>query len=85
MIESRCGLLCKECRFYLKQECRGCTAIENPFWGACPVKGCAEGKKLEHCGACGEFSCELLKSFSYAEEEGDNGQRIEQCRIWSKT
>lgn len=53
--------------------------------GCLSRQGMCRGEKLEHCGACGEFSCELLKSFSYAEEEGDNGQRIEQCRIWSKT
>ncbi len=79
MIESRCGILCSECRF---TECKGCVNIPNPFWGNCPVKTCCEEKKIMHCGECSEFPCNLLKSFSYDEKEGDDGKRIKQCEKW---
>lgn len=79
MIESRCGILCSKCRF---TECKGCVNIPNPFWGTCPVKICCEEKKIMHCGECGEFPCDLLKSFSYDEKEGDGGKRIKQCEKW---
>ena len=83
MIESRCGLLCSECKYREQMGCKGCVNIDKPFWGdACPLKSCCEGRKQEHCGSCPEFPCEVLNQFAYAEEEGDNGKRIEQCRQW---
>jgi hypothetical protein len=63
--------------------CAGCIAIAKPFWGdICPVKACCEGRGLEHCGLCAEFPCDLLKRFSYDQEQGDDGKRIEQCKKW---
>ncbi|WP_374045461.1 DUF3795 domain-containing protein, partial [uncultured Anaerotruncus sp.] len=83
MIESRCGLLCGECSYREPMGCKGCAVIEKPFWGdACPVKSCCEAKGLEHCGACGEFPCALLTGFAYDPDQGDDGKRIEQCRLW---
>ncbi len=82
MIESRCGLLCGECRFHAEGGCQGCVNIAEPFWGACPVKNCCESKELAHCGLCREFPCQQLTSFAYDAAEGDNGRRIEQCRLW---
>lgn len=81
MVESRCGIICSECRFV---ECKGCVNIDNPFWGACPVKTCCEHIQQQHCGECAEFPCEMLTGFSYDEKEGDNGKRIEQCKMWKK-
>ena len=78
MIESRCGILCSECGF---KGCKGCVNINNPFWGACPVKACCEKKHI-HCGQCEQFPCELLNSFAFDEKHGDNGKRIEQCKMW---
>lgn len=83
MVESRCGLLCSKCGFWMEKKCEGCTEIVNPFWGECPVKSCCEEKKQEHCGTCAEFPCGQLHDFAYAEKEGDNGARIDQCKIWS--
>ena len=84
MIESRCGLLCSECAYREKMDCSGCVAITKPFWGdACPVKACCEGKKLDHCGSCPDCPCELLTRFAYDKEQGDNGNRIEQCKAWA--
>lgn len=85
MVESRCGLLCSKCGYKDQVGCAGCMNIEKPFWGEeCPVKSCCEGKKLNHCGECDDFVCEILKGFSYDKEQGDNGKRIEQCRVWAK-
>jgi len=84
MIESRCGILCRQCKYREPMNCAGCIAIDKPFWGeACPVKSCCEGRGHEHCGQCDEFPCELLNEFAYDKEQGDNGKRIETCRIWA--
>lgn len=83
MIESRCGLVCKECTYREQMNCQGCTMIEKPFWGeSCPVKSCCEGESKEHCGQCAKFPCTLLHQFAYDKEQGDQGQRIEQCKKW---
>ncbi len=85
MIESRCGIVCSACEYREKMNCKGCVKITKPFWGEqCPVKACCEGKKLENCGLCSNFPCQLLNQFAYDKEQGDNGKRIEQCRAWAK-
>ncbi len=85
MVESRCGLLCGECAYREQMGCPDCVHMDKPFWGeSCPVKDCCEGKGLAHCGVCGEFPCALLEQFAYDAEQGDDGRRIEQCRIWAK-
>lgn len=84
-IESRCGIVCSECEFHANSTCKGCTMIPKPFWGdSCPIKDCCKNKELENCGKCKEFPCDLLNSFAYNEEQGDDGKRIEQCKIWCK-
>lgn len=81
--ESKCGICCSECQFFKDKTCEGCTNIEKPFWGdSCEVKSCSENKNLECCGECQDFPCDLLKSFSYDKEQGDNGLRIENCKKW---
>lgn len=83
MIESRCGILCSSCEFKDSGVCNGCLNISKPFWGdVCLVKKCCEDKGLNHCGECSEFPCELLSSFAYDKEQGDNGTRIIQCKNW---
>lgn len=82
MVESRCGLLCSGCEYRESMGCMGCVAIEKPFWGECPVKGCCEGRGLPHCGMCGDFPCEQLKGFAYDPQQGDGGARIVQCGKW---
>ncbi len=82
-IESRCGICCSKCQFLKDKMCIGCTKISKPFWGdSCPVKDSCESKKLECCGECLEFPCDLLKSFAYDKNQGDNGLRIENCKKW---
>lgn len=85
MIESRCGITCSRCEYKTTMNCKGCISISKPFWGeSCEVKSCAEAKTLNHCGECEKdiFPCECLIRFSYDKEQGDNGQRILQCKEW---
>lgn len=85
MVESRCGIECNKCKYKEKVGCKGCTNIDKPFWGeSCDVKSCCEGRGFEYCGQCPDFPCETLKDMSFAEVEGDNGLRIENCRKWQK-
>lgn len=83
VIESRCGIKCSECNYKEQVNCKGCIHIIKPFWGeSCLVKSCCEGKDLDNCGRCSDFPCETLNQFSYDENQGDNGERIKQCREW---
>ena len=84
MVDSRCGIVCNECLYKLREKCDGCVKIDNPSWGVCDIKNCCESKKLEHCGLCADFPCEDLKMMSYDDSgQGDNGKRIEQCKKWA--
>lgn len=82
MVESRCGILCKECEFQEKAGCKGCIHIDKPFWGTCDVKVCCDSNGLEHCGQCTDFPCEVAKNYAYDECQGDDGKRLEQCKKW---
>jgi len=87
MVKSRCGIVCdtEKCKEAFGVDCPGCLHISKPIWAdSCPVKDCCESKKHNHCGECEDFPCELLKSFAYDEEHGDNGAMIEQCKEWAK-
>ena len=88
MIESRCGILCAGCSYREEMNCGGCTNISKPFWGdSCPIKYCCEKKLLKHCGQCTMFPCDKLNEFAYDKEQGDDGKRLDTCRMWqaSKT
>lgn len=82
-VKSRCGIDCEECKFMKEKVCIGCTHIKKPFWSDnCPIKTCCENKQISCCGDCNIFPCELLKSFAYDKDNGDNGLRIENCKKW---
>ena len=84
MVESRCGLICTGCTYKESHGCGGCIETSgNPFHGECPVAQCCQNKGLLHCGQCPDMPCDLLSQYSYDEEHGDNGKRIEICRIWA--
>ena len=85
MIESRCGILCSECKYLKNGMCKDfCINIDKPFWGdSCDVKTCCEAKGYEYCGQCPDFPCATLTEMSYADEEGDNGKRIRTCKMWT--
>lgn len=85
MAESRCGILCSECKYREQMGCEGCSVMRKPFWGdACSLKSCCEAKGKEHCGQCENFPCQLLTKFAYDEKQGDDGRRIAQCRKWGE-
>ena len=33
MIESRCGLRCRDCEYREQMNCPGCVHMDKPFWG----------------------------------------------------
>lgn len=83
MIESRCGLCCSQCSYKEAVGCQGCLAMESPFWGeCCIIKDCCIQRGHEHCGECEIFPCDQLNAFAYDQKQGDQGTRIERCRIW---
>ena len=83
MIESRCGLLCSECKYREIMKCEGCMKIKKPYWDKkCPIKNCVEGKKLVHCGQCDRFPCKQLHEFAYDPATDSEGTRIEQLTDW---
>ena len=49
-MESRCGILCSACTYREKTGCTGCRN-QQPFWGACPVRGCCEAVSYTHLDA----------------------------------
>ena len=82
MVESRCGLMCSQCSYAQSHGCKGCNS-GNPFWGECPVRECCTGKGQNHCGLCEGFVCKQLNDYAYDEEQGDNGKRIENLKVWN--
>ncbi len=84
--QSYCGIQCDKCEYREKFNCSGCLATKGrPFWtkkegNPCEVAACCISKDLKHCGECNEFPCELLNSFAYDKEQGDDGERIENLR-----
>jgi hypothetical protein len=63
-----CGTYCGECKG-LGNISKGCTQLEGkPYWivktnmAICPQYDCCINKKrIEHCGLCGEFPCQLFR------------------------
>ena len=47
-----------------------------------PLKSYSGEKRHEHCGKCGDFSCDFLTQFSYDKGHDYDGKRIEQCKTW---
>jgi len=62
-----CGLFCSDCKF-IEVKCDGCYNIKGtPFWtkfldiDICPMYNCCVNiKKLDHCGLCNAFPCEVF-------------------------
>lgn len=48
--------------------CSGCLSDNVfPYCRVCPVKACAQGKRLEGCHRCSDFPCDKIESFPVAE------------------
>lgn len=83
MHESRCGILCSQCTKKEEYGCEGCINMPEGYWGGkCEIKICCEMKKIEHCGLCEDFPCQMIKEISYDPETGDNGDRLLNCKMW---
>jgi hypothetical protein len=61
-----CGAYCNSCPVY-KKRCAGCIETKgNPLYlkdsgkDVCPVWKCAIEHKVEHCGLCKEFPCDMF-------------------------
>jgi len=79
--DSFCGLECAACEFSQSGVCGGCVATHgHPFHGRCEIAECVNAKNKRFCGECDDFPCEILKRYSYDEQHGDNGARIERCQ-----
>jgi hypothetical protein len=59
-----CGAYCGTCEYYLKERtpnCPGCGMVKGrPFWGECKLYACSTDHKVEHCGLCRDFPCNLF-------------------------
>lgn len=84
MHESRCGVCCNTCERKEKVNCKGCLEMQQPFWGGpCGVKSCCEEKKLDHCGECADFPCQMLATMG-ADQGFDPEPKLQKCREWAK-
>ena len=82
MFDAYCGLKCSECEYREKNNCGGCIATGGkPFYGQCELAKCAISRNVRFCGECDDFPCELLQKYSYDKDHGDNGARIEHCKV----
>ena len=82
-ILSRCGIDCSTCRYQELLGCKGCTALDRPFWGECEVKNCCEDRGYETCGQCRKCPCSVLTEMAHAPKEGAGGQRILRTQEWA--
>ncbi len=83
MYTSRCGVDCDRCERKVSVNCKGCTNMSKPFWGGeCGVKNCCELKKLNHCGECPDFPCEMEANMG-VEQGFDPKPRLENCKKWA--
>lgn len=90
-----CGLYCGSCDFFGKQ-CKGCGYVAGkPFWtaqiptGICPLHDCCSNKKrLEHCGLCEDFPCNIfleLRDPSMSNEEFQESLAVRQKALKRRT
>lgn len=61
-----CGSYCDNCLCLKRKECAGCVETNGkPFYidqtekDVCPVWECAIERKVEHCGMCSDFPCDM--------------------------
>ncbi|MCL2519278.1 MAG: pyridoxamine 5'-phosphate oxidase family protein [Oscillospiraceae bacterium] len=89
-VQSRCGLLCKWCKYKEPMNCPGCLALNGKAsWcdDYCDVSKCCIDKGYFHCGECPDVPCENLRGLSYGDDEHNDkpeGARIAVCRAWAK-
>ena len=73
---SKCGMDCNKCSRKEEFGCLGCNNMQSGYWGEkCEIKECCEGKKLEHCGFCPDFPCEMLREISFDDESRELSEK----------
>lgn len=81
---SKCGANCSECSRREEFGCSGCNEMQSGYWGEkCEIKECCDEKKVEHCGFCSDFPCEMLREIAFDEELGDDGERLINAKKWA--
>ena len=74
-----CGEYCGFCPYYNEertQHCSGCGVHKgHPFWGECKLYACATEHKVEHCGLCSDFPCDLFLGHFEGAPDSIEGQR----------
>ena len=74
---SVCGIDCSKCNYFMNNQCLGCRKVAPEgkcIWnGRCSLFDCSTNKKVEHCGKCSKFPCEMLKEWA----SGENPERIQ--------
>lgn len=81
---SKCGANCSKCSRRDEFGCLGCNEMQSGYWGEkCEIKECCEARKLEHCGACPDFPCEMLREIAFDDELGDDGERLLNAKRWA--
>ena len=91
---SVCGVNCKECDYFKKSECSGCSEIKGKVWWAsyvsattCPIYTCVKDeKKLDDCGMCSEIPCKLWRelkdpNLTDQQHEASINERAESLRL----
>lgn len=63
-----CGVDCSVCKDYQNKICPGCRATIWTDDTICNAVKCCREKKIESCGQCMGFPCEMMKEF-YEESE----------------
>ncbi len=63
-----CGVDCAPCPDYRTGTCPGCRQSSWPEGDACPPVSCCRERRIDCCGACRDFPCEMMRDF-YGESE----------------
>lgn len=75
-----CGVSCAGCPDLARGKCPGCRQTRWPEGDACRPVACCREKKLDVCGQCGDFPCEMMAEF-YEESEGHREALKRMCRL----
>ncbi len=73
------GVDCFTCTDYTEGKCPSCRDTQWQENDICQPVKCCRDRKIEVCGQCGEFPCDMMKEF-YEESEShrEAGERMKQ-------
>ena len=80
-----CGEYCGFCLHCKKEKTPSCSGCGNhkghPFWGECKLYTCATEHRVEHCGLCTDFPCDLFVGHFEGAPDNIEGQRDAILRV----